>query len=700
MANSITLSQSLIDDIAQKIADGTATAEQVVLYTKGLNQLQTGNDFQSVTIGLSQSAVDAIDSANAQFQEDATTALATFSQTAENIDTGATNAISAMNTAKDTLIATDAELSVTVNGLPSRLNIEESVRMVRGTDSRTKAPFGWDGPHQLGTKFTPYNPGYPTFEIDHAWKAPNFIVHSRQGDTTHDSVIYLMDHELNIIDEVGVEYTEMNCGTTSYIGRRHNVTGLYNYLWKQHHNYFVISNEEHPASTDRNNYTMTGGTNMFGHQRHIHSPFAYEGLKPGSFGVSTNQTGSNDRGVYGGTTFCLVGTSKRDWVMARPYNERWVRLSAAQLGNYAMYSRNERDRRKNGTYGWNLTHQTVDPLKNPFGKYGESKISGDTFFHTQFDFPSSGAGMGLISYNANTNKFAYINTESDGTAYKWTPKLYSVNAGNDLRDIALGRQEVPFNTEPVSGGIMTLEIDSSLDFKTESQSDQTTTDYSTFDRYSGSVCLCDNDTMIISTPYDNGAAQRGHAYRRIVKNASGTGYEYDTMKWWDTNTGITSADYGAMATVTSNDGKYVIMFGSYYYQGSGFNAVLIRVSDGSMLPFRNADTSRGFTFIPNKHNGFIIKRNYTSDSTSMWYMDCDYLFEQETDMTDISARVFATADHREYIYAHGFKDRLKNIGTTNFSLMPIYSPYTYMHDYIDKDGSLKDQYSDYNNLDF
>ena len=52
MANSITLSQSLVDDIAQKITDGTATAEQVVLYTKGLNQLQTGNDFQSVVIGL------------------------------------------------------------------------------------------------------------------------------------------------------------------------------------------------------------------------------------------------------------------------------------------------------------------------------------------------------------------------------------------------------------------------------------------------------------------------------------------------------------------------------------------------------------------------------------------------------------------------------------------------------------------------
>jgi len=58
MANSITLSQSLVDDIAQKLTDGTATAEQVVLYTKGLNQLQTGNDFQSVVIGLSQAAVE------------------------------------------------------------------------------------------------------------------------------------------------------------------------------------------------------------------------------------------------------------------------------------------------------------------------------------------------------------------------------------------------------------------------------------------------------------------------------------------------------------------------------------------------------------------------------------------------------------------------------------------------------------------
>src|SRR6056300_422807 len=103
MANSITLSTALVSDIQSKITAGTATAEEVVLYTKGLNQLQTANDFQSLVVGLSQSAVDAIDSANAQFQEDAQNALNTFAQTATNIDTSAATATSAINTAKNTL---------------------------------------------------------------------------------------------------------------------------------------------------------------------------------------------------------------------------------------------------------------------------------------------------------------------------------------------------------------------------------------------------------------------------------------------------------------------------------------------------------------------------------------------------------------------------------------------------------------------
>src|SRR6056300_1654695 len=114
MANSITLSTSLVADIQAKIDAGTATAEEVVLYTKGLNQLQTGNDFQSIVIGLSQSAVDAIDSSNAQFQEDSQDALDIFAATAGRIDSSSANAVTSINSAKDTLNQTSTNIESTL----------------------------------------------------------------------------------------------------------------------------------------------------------------------------------------------------------------------------------------------------------------------------------------------------------------------------------------------------------------------------------------------------------------------------------------------------------------------------------------------------------------------------------------------------------------------------------------------------------
>jgi len=701
MANSITLSQSLVDDISQKITDGTATAEQVVLYTKGLNQLQTGNDFQAVVIGLSQSAVDAIDSANSQFQEDSQTALDTFSATASRIDTSATNAVSAINTAKDTLVATDAEITTTINALPGKSSVEESITFITEKDQYGQdndAP-KWDGPHPLPKNFKPHNPGYPERVIDHPWKSAAFLRVNRRGYTTYDPTVSLYNHEMQKIDEVGVHNSDITytVGASANIQDHLMPSARYQY-WEMVHNYGIYSTEETAASSDRNNPGVTGYMDHYGIGRHTFNPKAWAGLHPGNFLLSTNYTGSSERVTYGGSITSVVGTCKRDFIMSRPYNGNMLYMHATQPGNFATYSRMKRPNRRAESDYW-TTNRSHNTFQN-WGKFDhrtgdDNNYPGDIQYHDRLRFTDyHNSGYGLTAFNANTNKFAYIETEANGTSYNWNPKLYTINQGKDLRDICLGRVEVSgYDVNPVSEGIMTLQIDSDLDFKTASQDDKAVNNYSTYDRYHGKVVLCDNDTMIISTPYDHSHSPKGLAIRRIVKNSANDGYEYDAMKWWDGSTPYTSADYGGGIVSVTNDGKYAALFHSYYYYGAGISGALIRVSDGAMLPFRYTDTSRGFNAIPIKHDKFIFSRQYASNAHHQMLADCDYLFAKHADMTDVTNDIFGGNDHQEYDYVKFNWDYMDRQGyTASGTSMGIYNPYNYLFEYYNADGTRKSNY--------
>lgn len=701
MANSITLSQSLVDDIAQKIQDGTATAEQVVLYTKGLQQLQEGNDFQAVVIGLSQSAVDAIDSANAQFQEDSQTALNTFSQTATNIDTSASNAVSAINTAKDTLVATDAEITSTINTLPTIQTIDKSLEYFNTFDSdKTRDTPKWDGPHPLPRVFEPMSPTRHSRTIDHPWKAPAFLMNMRTGYTSYDGITLLVDHELNIIDEAVVHYNDIQYTTAAsanhYNGR---IPQARYHYWGMNHNYYIMSNEETAATTDRNQPSMTGYmANTYGIGRHVSNTLTYKGLYHGGFGASTNYTPGSDKVFYGGSMATIVGDTNRDYVIARPYNSNKVYLAATQQANFSAYSRNKRPNRRNESDYW-TTNRSFETFQN-WGKYDNDDTSngsypGDTQFHDRIAFTSyHNSGYGLISYNTNTNKFLYIETEA-GASYQWKPKVYNVDPNKKLRDIALGRVEVSsYDADPVSEGIMTLDVDGQLELKAASRVSVTTTNHSTYDRYHGQVVLCDNGSIIVGNPYESGAAQMGCYWHRYTINAAGDDYEYDTTLSWNGNTMRTASEYSGMTNTVSNDGKYVIIYHSYYYYGSGFNAVIIRVSDGAMMKFQNGDTARGFNAIPLKHDKFLIKRSQTSNASSDWFIDCPYLFAKHADGTNISTDVFGSTDHQHYNYTRGFyPNQMENFHyAATGTYMGIYNPYNYMMDYFTEDGKLKPEY--------
>lgn len=170
MANSITLSADIVNALSAKVSAGTATAEEIVLYTTGLQRLQDGNDFQASVVGLSQSAIDAIEAANTQFQVDSASAVSSFgtstNQAVSDFDTAADNVVANMTAASNDLITAKDELESVVATLPTAAAIEASVnkslnytepknRMafvsVYGTSDRDAYMVGYD--HELNPVF-------------------------------------------------------------------------------------------------------------------------------------------------------------------------------------------------------------------------------------------------------------------------------------------------------------------------------------------------------------------------------------------------------------------------------------------------------------------------------------------------------------------------------------------------------------------
>jgi len=701
MANSITLSTALVSDIQSKINAGTATAEEVVLYTKGLNQLQTGNDFQSVVIGLAQSAVDAIDSSNAQFQEDSSNALSTFNQTFNSTATGiahsASNAISAINTAKDVLVATDAEITTTINSLPQIGAITSSIYYETRHDRDVN---GWDGVHPLPIIFKPTTAygSKGNITLDHPYKTPMCIM-STTGHIAKQRNFYLLDHNFQVMDQVSLAVDQYQLGTAGvhYMGANGVPTRYLDYGLR--HSY-GFEDETHPSSGNQNNFAMTGYiSGTYGHGRYIGFPNAYQGMNPG-FMQTYNQTGCNQGQVQPGYLAVIVNDTRRDWLMSRHWTGNYLWLMSSKSPYYATYSRMGRIHRKEQSNYWTTNEASDWTYATNLTKYGSNDYTGDSLYHDRMRFSTYvNTGAGLISYNHTTRKFVYIDVDTPG-AYRWKPKLFQVNSGYDLRDIALGKQALTtYDQDPTTTGIMTLLIDGQNCPKEQADTGASAVaDLGSYDRYQGNVVLCDNDTLVYQISYDN--ARNITRYIRTTKNNQGTEYEFSQQLTLSRSNGLGSTDYGMASHVVSNDGKYVCLFDSYYYYGAGINLCLVRVADGAMLYAQYGDTSRGFNVIPQKHNTFIFNRSISSDSSNMWNpADCEFLFANFADGTNVSTQIFATSDHAEYNYTKGIQQALNGLDSTrNFTMTNIYKPYGFMFDYFDSNGNRKSTYDKNFNL--
>ena len=112
MTTSVQLSAQLINALADLITAGTATTEQIAIYTKGLQLLQAGTDFQAVAAGMmsdSVTALNAATTANSASEAAAVTAL----QTAQ------TNSVTAVNAASTAMTNTAAGFTASTNILMS-----------------------------------------------------------------------------------------------------------------------------------------------------------------------------------------------------------------------------------------------------------------------------------------------------------------------------------------------------------------------------------------------------------------------------------------------------------------------------------------------------------------------------------------------------------------------------------------------------
>jgi len=582
MANSITLSQSLVDDIAQKLTDGTATAEQVVLYTKGLNQLQTGNDFQSVVIGLSQAAVDTIDSANAQFQEDAQTALNTFSQTADNIDASATNAVSAINVAKDVLVATDAEISTTISGLPSLTLIRENIQGDRDYIHPYERPCFWSasGINQANYEaiITWYN-HYGKQVKNPDWGKSQMIMHlNNEGYDTSNNFIK---------DGNGEHYTRYNGGAIT------------------------------PFQAYRTSNSQTGYELGFAMSKNVYGHV---------MGTWNDKTGVWNG--YNGTwsadwmrdTGIIVGDADKSWYIART-NTTFYLGGTRGITDYNNSYNNRAQLRDN-----------VTQLSAVYRKYEDRQWENTS---ERFILPAPiSTGYGNFCYNKNTNQMVVM--VYNAAAGKQRPVLYSFSNDWNLKDIAKGTTAITYNYDPIANGKMTQVIDSTVDNSDGMPATPNLSESS----YRGTPILCDNGKVVHFMSMGNSISGSSYAFR-WAQNGDGTDYVKDahfTFGGQTTKYGYDQGAYYGVRHTTTNDGRYVISYDVYYYYHGGARVILTRVSDGKVLKWTDNETTWGWSYTPVQRNKLIVKLEPHHPYSNIYLHDLDWMFDNFADGADVNLR--------------------------------------------------------------
>lgn len=586
MANSITLSQSLVDDISQKIQDGTATAEQVVLYTKGLQQLQGGNDFQAVIIGLSQSAVDAIDSSNAQFQEDSQAAIdaitTIFNTTATDIDASADNAVAAINNAKDTLNASSVNLETTISGLPSLTQIREGV--------------------------------YNDSNYVHPYDRPAFVIMNDDISSSNEGVeVHWYNHRGERISPDGITYRKhiyFNSGYHMSSASRRVVGDNSEGIWN------INSGEITPFQSHTNSTSSTGYSPYF---TQSHNKYGHRMGHFNDYNTNWNGYASAWNADWSRDTACVVGDPDFTWGLLRLNDKIYVGgmfnpcLSMVEAYATRGYFREG-----------NANSTTLLNGEDHWDKPGQWKYS-----HEYMQITGIGTGYGNMGYNQNTKKLIIM--VSDGN-YNQRPQQYTLTSDYDLKQIAKGEIQVGYNYDLVGNLKINLEIDGSVDNSTNRPAPSISET-----NYRGVVVPCDNGNVVHHVQLGN--VSGGAFTTRWTLNGAGDDLIYDTnfnFTGQTTSYGYEQgSEYGVRHNVT-NDGKYVIAYSPYYYYSGGMKASIIRVSDGKVVMMQMNETSWGFNLVPFQRNKFIVGIVAYPANNHKWIVDCDQIMDTHADGTMVN----------------------------------------------------------------
>jgi len=600
MANSITLSTALVADIQAKIDAGTATAEEVVLYTKGLNQLQTGNDFQSIVIGLSQSAVDAIDSSNAQFQEDSQDALDIFAATAGRIDSSSANAVTSINSAKDTLNQTSTNIESTLTNLTTSL---PTISVIS-----TESKYLLDN-----RKLNTFKGNMGLMDRTHPFDYPVVMV-KENIYTNIEAVFTLVNHWGDAIDSIKMTNLEGN----SYNDASHRYTYAELYHTRDYHiSEYYFNNDGPGTTTNYERWAMTGFQDNYQNSYCRFYNVEKYGLHPRNWSVGTNDTtwdiGKQTLPIYN-------DPGHREWIMRRT-DGRYLQLASARYPYLAFGRRRDYYEGDSPTYNYGY----VDDQRIKDHMYSEITIN--TGWTTGYNFGC---------YNKKLDKLILVRAEwaETGTgAYRLTPYQFSFANDFNLEEVAKGTQQLATYREDVIGtGKLVEDFHKSTNIH-DNVGDGTGsikygyentpgTGNQSEDRYRGHVVLCDNkDLITVQYIPTKGLQLIRHTYTT-------NDWEYSkhcNLQSHATSYGIAQSWATGIQYMMSNDGRYVFIYSQYYSYASGMMMFIVRVSDGKFLHYRDTNTSRGWYIFPSRLNTFHWGINRDTNNY-MYTLDCDKMF--------------------------------------------------------------------------
>ena len=425
-------------------------------------------------------------------------------------------------------------------------------------------------------------------KVQNPYAQPAFSIYACDHDT-HGCGYILFDHNLEAIGKY--------VGDANY---HHSEFRTYSSYAPEFYNNFAgsayMETTSHPSSSD--NYgANTCNTGYLGHMGHFSvTEFAK------TAGFVRGWPSAHDYNAYGFRDVnSIVGDINQDWA--------WF-TNREGSGHRVLFGQ-----RSSGKYYHNWTREGANMIQFPI-----QNASGPSNNNT-----TDNRFYGSSCINTRSKKVCLMQTTSDG--YK-QPIVYN-DVNMDWRAYALANN---YFEGTAKGNSAKSDSDSKIYQFFNNSANYTAYDRastSAYNSYSGhnetryrcQTCMCDNGIVMTFTM----APHHGVVVEKW--NADGT---YAGVQWdqgWTTTYGYEQGNRFGSRWQVSSDGDYWWAWCPSYYYGSGIYFLVVRVSDGKWLYFRNQDQSHGRTLAPIGKNKMITVYSHNKDDPGSYYRIYDWDFE-------------------------------------------------------------------------